>query len=117
MKSDSFGPFLDLPQKVGQLFELAVGGATAPRTLLADNGWKVQAPRPRLILGHIGITFSSRRRNSCVAKHGYVVSKSGWFSERERVVPGERPPCGDAGNRLPALAEGRRRRGAVQHPG
>ena len=83
MKSDSFGPFLDLPQKVGQLFELAVGGATAPRRLLADNGWKVQNPLetasdPWAYRHYI----QQSKAEFCVAKHGYVIGRSGWFSER-----------------------------------
>ncbi len=83
MKSESFGPFLGLPAALGPIFELAVGGPTAPRELLRAHGWRVRDPVP--------ITRDpwTYQRYLCassaefgVAKHGYTASWSGWFSER-----------------------------------
>jgi hypothetical protein len=82
LKSDSFAPYLDLPAKVGPLFEIAVGGRRAPQ-LLGDHGWLVSDPLAAIPdpLGYQ--TFLQRSKAEfTVAKHGYVVSRSGWFSER-----------------------------------
>ncbi len=83
MKSESFGPYWDLPGRVGKIFELAAGSPTAPRDELRRKGWGVRNP-----LGPSRDPWTYQRyiRRSkaefSVAKHGYVVSRSGWFSER-----------------------------------
>ena len=83
MKSASFGPYLGLPALTDARFELAVGSPADSRTRLAAAGWGVRDPRPptrdaetyqRFIQGSLA-EFS-------VAKHGYVATASGWFSER-----------------------------------
>jgi hypothetical protein len=83
MKAESFAPFLDLPAAAGRVFELAVGGARAPRELLRERGWRVRDPVP---LTHDPWTYERYLRASraewSVAKHGYVATRSGWFSER-----------------------------------
>ncbi len=83
MKSKSFNDFMDFPNKTTELFELAIGSASAPRNLLQENGWKVTNP---LIPTRTIHTCQEFIRNSkaefSVAKDGYVKSKSGWFSER-----------------------------------
>ncbi|HYX81752.1 MAG TPA: hypothetical protein VE714_05120 [Gemmatimonadales bacterium] len=83
MKSESFGPHLDLPAKLGPRFELAVGSPTAPRELLRDKGWVIRDPleTTRDPWSYQGYIQESKAEFS-VAKHGYVVSRSGWFSER-----------------------------------
>jgi hypothetical protein len=83
MKSDSFWPYLDLPERAGRIFELALGSPTAPRALLRSKGWAERDSREptrdpwtyQRYIQHSKAEFS-------VAKHGYVVSRSGWFSER-----------------------------------
>lgn len=83
MKSDSFGPYLDLPEKAGRLLELAIGSPSAPRALLNKKGWSVRNPLDptrnpwtyQRYLQHSKAEFT-------VAKHGYVISRCGWFSER-----------------------------------
>lgn len=83
MKSISFQSFLELPASVGPIFELAVGGPSAPRDLLASKQWRTRDPlevawdpwRYRQYIEGSKAEFT-------VAKHGYVVSWSGWFSER-----------------------------------
>jgi hypothetical protein len=81
MKAQAFDPLIDLPRRAGRRFALAVGGA--PSTRLRDFGWRLFDP--------IAVTrdpwsyqrFIRRSRAEfAVAKHGYLVSRSGWFSER-----------------------------------
>jgi hypothetical protein len=83
MKSESFRPYLDLPARCGRVFELAVGSASAPRELLLGRGWLLRDP---LEVTHDPWTYQEYIRGSRaefgVAKHGYVASRSGWFSER-----------------------------------
>jgi hypothetical protein len=76
-------PYLELPAKLGPLFELAVGSATAPREMLRAKGWvmsdALEATRdPWTYQRYI----QGSRAEFGVAKQGYVVSRSGWFSER-----------------------------------
>jgi hypothetical protein len=83
MKSNSFASFLDLPAHVGPILELAVGSSTAPRPLLRSKGWALRdpleaAPDPWAYQGYI----RQSKGEFTVAKQGYVVSRSGWFSER-----------------------------------
>lgn len=82
LKSDSFMPYLDLPVRVGTRFEIAVGGRSAPQ-LLGAHGWIVSNPLVAIPdpLGYQRFLQQSKAEFT-VAKHGYVVSRSGWFSER-----------------------------------
>lgn len=83
MKAESFGPYLQLPSRCSDRFELAVGIATGPRDHLTRHGWTVTDPRAPT---RDPWTYQDYIRQSkaefSVAKHGYVVSDSGWFSER-----------------------------------
>lgn len=83
MKSLSFEPYFDLPERTGERLELAVGSPTAPRDRLRAAGWDVVDP---LAVTRDPWTYQDFIRRSLaeftVAKHGYVVSRSGWFSER-----------------------------------
>jgi hypothetical protein len=83
MKSESFGPYLDLPRQSGRLFELAVGSSSAPRDLLRKSGWLLRNP---LEVTRDPWTYQQYVQGSSaefgVAKHGYVISRTGWFSER-----------------------------------
>jgi len=83
MKSDSFEPYLDLPQDAGGIFELALGGASVPRELFRKKDWILRNP---LEPTRTPWTYRRYIRNSkaefSVAKHGYVATHSGWFSER-----------------------------------
>jgi hypothetical protein len=83
VKSDSFEPFMDLPARVGPILELAIGSPTAPRPFLESKGWILRdpievAPDPWSYQRYI----QQSKAEFTVAKHGYVVSRSGWFSER-----------------------------------
>jgi hypothetical protein len=83
MKSDSFEPFLELPARVGPVLELAVGSASAPRELLRSKGWSVCDPRePTRDPWTYRSYIEASKAEFSVAKHGYVVTRSGWFSDR-----------------------------------
>jgi hypothetical protein len=82
MKSDSFGPYLDVPKTAGRIFELAIGGSTAPDRL-ASKGWIVRNPlEPTRDPWTYQRYIQGSKAEFSVAKQGYVVSRSGWFSER-----------------------------------
>jgi hypothetical protein len=102
MKSESFMKYLDLPRKVGPVFELAVGGAEA-QMLLEEHGWGVRNPN-KLIPDPPSFQrfVQSSKAEFTVAKQGYVSTRSGWFSDRSaaylasgRPVITENTGCGD----------------------
>jgi hypothetical protein len=83
LKAQSFGPYLELPRRTDVTLELALGGATAPRDQLAANGWRIRDPRvPTRTLDSYQDYIGSSLGEFAIAKHGYVVTRSGWFSER-----------------------------------
>ena len=83
LKAASFPRYMDLPQRVEGPFELAMGGADVPTEELTRMGWRL---RNGTEITLDVPTYESYIRNSkgefSVAKHGYTVSRSGWFSER-----------------------------------
>jgi hypothetical protein len=82
MKSDSFAPYLDMPALAGPRFEVAVGGAVA-HGVLSPKGWIVSDPLTVAREPHGYQDYIRRSKAEFgVAKHGYVVTHSGWFSER-----------------------------------
>jgi hypothetical protein len=83
MKSESFGPYRDLPRRAAATFELAMGSRSAPREALRERGWSVVDPLevtcdPWVYQDYI----RKSKAEISVAKHGYVAGHSGWFSER-----------------------------------
>lgn len=82
-KADSFTAYYDLPKRSGERLELALGGSAAPRHELAANGWGIRDP---LAVTRDPWTYQQYIQESkgefSVAKQGYVVARSGWFSER-----------------------------------
>lgn len=83
MKSQSFRDFIDLPLMTGPIFNLALGGKDLPTAELEARGWQFCAPHE---VAADPWTYREFIRGSKaefgVAKHGYVVSRCGWFSER-----------------------------------
>jgi hypothetical protein len=81
MKSDSFPLVESLPSRTAERFELAAGGAPVAR--LTAAGWSVVDP---LVAIPDRLAYQRYLRDSkaelTVAKHGYVVGRTGWFSER-----------------------------------
>lgn len=83
MKAESFEPYRDLPQRVPVPLELAIGSPTAPKDELAEAGWTVRNPLEVTRATDSYQAYIARSLGEfSVAKHGYVVSRSGWFSER-----------------------------------
>jgi hypothetical protein len=83
LKAQSFEPYLGLPRLSPAPLELAIGGPTAPRALLEANGWRIVDPRePTRTLGDYRRYIASSLGEFAIAKHGYVATHSGWFSER-----------------------------------
>jgi hypothetical protein len=83
MKSTMFADFLDLPSKVDWRFELAVGGPSTPRSILREKGWHLHNPNEIATTPWNYQDFIRRSLGEfTVAKHGYVASRCGWFSER-----------------------------------
>jgi hypothetical protein len=85
-KAHSLRRFLDLPETSGERFELALDidpGETRDLEALAQHGWHVVDPRA---VAGTPSTYSDFVRSSRgelgIAKEGYVVSRSGWFSDR-----------------------------------
>lgn len=82
-KAMSFAPYLDLPQRVAVELELALGTASAPREGLRMQGWRVVNPLEVALYPWDFRDYVQRSTGEFgVAKHGYVVSRSGWFGER-----------------------------------
>ncbi len=83
MKSESFIPYLSLPQRTACVLELAVGSPSAPRDLLLRHGWRLSDP---LVVTRDVSTYLRYIRDSMgefsVAKQGYAETYCGWFSER-----------------------------------
>ncbi len=83
MKSESFEPYAHLPEHVDATLELALGSPNAPSARLRAKGWRVRDP---LEMTRTPWTYrdyiEASKGEFSVAKHGYVVSRSGWFSER-----------------------------------
>ena len=83
MKSQEMERVLDMPARCGPRFEMALGGPTAPSERLAALGWHMADP---LAITCDPWDYQAYIRQSkaefSVAKHGYVATRSGWFSER-----------------------------------
>jgi len=100
MKSDSFWPFIDLPAHSEATFELAIGSSSAPRALLASKGWQLKDPFDVAAdPWAYQLYIQESKAEFTVGKHGYVVSRSGWFSERSAgyLASGRPVVCQDTG--------------------
>jgi hypothetical protein len=79
-KDKQFAQFLDLPEKTAQPIELAVNGA---QNLLRSHGWQtVDGMSVSKNLNLYRDYIQSSKAEFSVAKHLYVTTKSGWFSDR-----------------------------------
>lgn len=86
MKSAEFDAYIDLPSKVQDNFELALGSQSAPKQKLEAAGWKITDPLAVTLTTETYQQFISNSKGEwSVAKQGYVVTNSGWFSERSAV--------------------------------
>ena len=79
-KDQEFVRFIDLPSKTPQKFELAING---PQTLLREHGWEtVAAMDVSKTPNQYRDFIHESKAEFGVAKHTYVVNRSGWFSDR-----------------------------------
>jgi hypothetical protein len=75
--------FLDLPQRAGNVFEIALGGVGAPSEQLEAAGWTITEAlaATQSVDAYLDYLGKSRGEFS-VAKNGYVKTCCGWFSDR-----------------------------------
>ncbi len=79
-KDQEFVRFIDLPSRTAQPFELAING---PQKLLREHGWgTVDAMGASRSLWDYREFIHRSRAEFGVAKHTYVATRSGWFSDR-----------------------------------
>jgi hypothetical protein len=75
--------FMELPARARRRLVLAVGGRKAPRPALESAGWLLADPLAST--GDAGAYrdfIGASRADLGIAKHAYVASRSGWFSDR-----------------------------------
>ena len=75
--------FLELPRLTSYEFRLAIGGGSAPVDRLVASGWQVAESAD--VTRDIGIYrsfISASYADFGIAKHAYVASRGGWFSDR-----------------------------------
>lgn len=83
MKSLSFKDYLTLPKKVNEHFELAIKADIQTWKELTDNGWQlIKSTVPTETFFAYQNYIQGSKGEWSVAKHGYVITNSGWFSER-----------------------------------
>jgi len=74
---------VNLPRRCSDTFTLALGSRPDVRQHLAEHGWRTVDSREPTADPWAFQRFIQRSKGEfSVAKHGYVVSQSGWFSER-----------------------------------
>jgi hypothetical protein len=79
-KDQEFLRFMDLPSRTAQPFELAING---PQRLLREHGWQtVDAMGVSRSLWDYRAFIQASKAEFGVAKHTYVATRSGWFSDR-----------------------------------
>lgn len=82
-KDREFEPYFSFPHETGEPMELTVKAPPDVEKRLVDGGWRVVDPAevtntPATYQRYI----SASRGEFSVAKHGYVSTRCGWFSER-----------------------------------
>lgn len=85
-KAQEFLRFLDLPQRAGPQFEIAISGGADQRDNVLRQGWKLRAPLDvtRDLAAYRNFIGGSRGEFS-VASNVYVKTRGGWFSDRSAV--------------------------------
>src|SRR5262249_42480504 len=82
-KDREFEPLLSLPRDCAETMEVAVSAPTAVRTRMKEGGWRLANP---LEVTRDPWAYQCYLRGSraefSVAKHGYVSTNCGWFSDR-----------------------------------
>jgi hypothetical protein len=79
-KDQEFVKFIELPSRTPQRFELAING---PQQLLRHYGWDtVDAMQVSRTPPEYRAFIQGSKAEFGVAKHTYVATRSGWFSDR-----------------------------------
>ena len=82
-KDREFEPYFSLPTKVHEPMEIAGNAPRVIRQRLAAGGWRLVDPLEVTKDPRTYQDFLARSRAEfCVAKHGYVSTQCGWFSDR-----------------------------------
>ena len=82
-KNDTFKEFLTLPKLTNSNLEICINLSHASRISLQNNGWTLIDPAKLNNDPYYYKTYIQESKSEfSIAKHGYVVSKCGWFSER-----------------------------------
>ncbi len=84
-KAEEFVKVLDLPRRVPVPLELclAIHPAEPDLPRLLENGWRITSPQQRCATPDDYRRYlGSSRGEFSVAKNGYVVGNTGWFSDR-----------------------------------
>lgn len=84
VKSHSFTPFLALPKFLtSEKIELGLAISEAQKDEMEKMGWIITNPsQTSKSIGAYQNFIADSKGEWTVAKHGYVISNSGWFSER-----------------------------------
>lgn len=82
-KPREFAPFLPLPHDMGECMELAINAPTEVQERLAQGGWRLT---DAAAVSRTPWTYQDYIKASlaefAVARHGYVSTQCGWFSDR-----------------------------------
>ena len=82
-KDWEFEPFFSFPREIGAPFEIAINAPPEVKARLMDGGWHLANP---LEVTRDPWTYQqyihASRAEFSVAKHAYVSTRSGWFSDR-----------------------------------
>ena len=82
-KPREFAPFFNLPRETGETLELAINAPADVRERLIRGGWRLVDP---VQVSCTPWTYQDYLRTSraefAVARHAYVSTQSGWFSDR-----------------------------------
>ncbi len=91
-KGREFERLIGLPARTGRRFVLAAGGP-APRERLRADGWELENPLE--VTGTLDAYrdfIAASYADLGIAKHAYVASESGWFSDRSTCYLGSGRP-------------------------
>jgi hypothetical protein len=82
-KDVEFWRIVDLPSRVGSVFEIALGGASAPLEKIASAGWRLADPRRITATPWSYCEYIAQSRGEfSVAVNLEVKARTGWFSDR-----------------------------------
>ncbi|HEX8522606.1 MAG TPA: hypothetical protein VF669_10150 [Tepidisphaeraceae bacterium] len=82
-KDREFANFFSLPREAGVAMELALSGPDEVKTKFENGGWRVADPMAVSKDPWTYQDYIARSKGEfCVAKHGYVSTRCGWFSDR-----------------------------------